>query len=94
MMKTSELLKITPESLAKEQFDALKKALLSKLSVFITKIQNNKWKEANKSLSFSPAGDDMGVENDYIGCEDLLGEPMSDVGDVLDRLEKLEGMSK
>jgi len=36
----------------------------------------------------------MGVENDYIGCEDLLGEPMSDVGDVLDRLEKLEGMSK
>ena len=41
--------------------------------------------ELSRRHYLTSVGDDMGVE---------LGELMSDVGDVLDRLEKLEGMLK
>lgn len=83
-MDIKEILKMTPENLAKEQHDTLKKAVVDKLNTIARLINNEQYlKVSDFYLESSPSGDCMGCDNEYIDFSDIYGE---DIGDVIEKL--------
>ena len=56
------------------KFTELKKAVLIKLNTVRTLINNDEFNEVDKHTGHSPAGDDMGCENDYISFDEFFPE--------------------
>jgi len=95
-MKTSELLKLTPEELAKTQFKELKKETIKRLSEIVELLKNTHkdfQDQLNKYTDSSPAGDGMGCDNSFISFSDILevtDDRGTDFKDVLERLDVLQ----
>lgn len=94
-MDLKKLLKITPETLAKEQHDALRDACIDRLESIIKLLRSGEYDKVNGMLGFSPAGDGHGTDNHYIDFEDLLPDADQngvDISTVLSKLKRLEGI--
>jgi hypothetical protein len=91
-MKLDQLLRTTPETLAKEQHDALKAHALSVLSDFSKRISEENYKGARMLTYTSPAGDCMGSDDTCIDFSYTETHDTSDLGDLLDKLEALKEM--
>ena len=91
-MNIHEMLKLTPESLAKAQYDELKKHALQVLSEVSSLIYEDKFGSLDKFTFFSPSGDGYGLDNNCInfGTDDEV----KDIADVVNRLVELRGMMK
>lgn len=48
-------------------------------------VEEKKYKQVGKYLEFSPAGDDMGSDNNFISFNDIVdgGRDYSDIGDMI-----------
>lgn len=93
-MDIKKLLSTTPETLALEQYDALRQAVVSRLGTLGGLVQRGAMDEAGEMLMSSPSGDGHGCDNSCIDFSDVLdrGEQgcSTDIGDVLDRLASLK----
>lgn len=93
-MDLQELLQTSPENLAEKQMVALKNATIQRLYDIINYIKKNDFESVNGLMSYSPAGDGMGTDRNYICFEDFLGESREgyDLSDVMDRLIELRNI--
>jgi uncharacterized protein (UPF0297 family) len=92
-MKLDKLLDTTPEQLAKLQFEELKREAVETLRNFTDLLDNEKFQEIEKLIGYSPAGDDMGCDNQYIKFNHIH-KSMDDIGDVLNKLVELKKLIK
>lgn len=98
-MDLKKLLETTPESLAQEQYDALRQAVVQRLGVLAGHVQRGEFDTARLLLFNSLAGDGNGDDNCCISFTDLMatgaaGLYETDIGDVIDRLDALKKMIK
>jgi len=93
IMKLDKLLDTTPEQLAKLQFDELKREAVETLRNVAELLDNEKFKEIEKMIEYSPAGDGMGCDNQYITFNHIH-KSMDDIGDVLNKLVELKKLIK
>lgn len=61
--------------------EAVKAAVIAHLENIITYIEKDRVSDLNKVIGFSPAGDDMGCDNNYIDFTNICG--LEDIGDVI-----------
>lgn len=95
-MDLPQLLQTTPETLAAQQYRALKDHVINKLRTVINHIEKKEYSQIEKLLGESPAGDGHGCNNSYIDFSDTgCGTPENgcDIGDVLDRLRQLNSIA-
>lgn len=92
-MKLDQLLKTTPESLAKEQHDALKAHVLATLDEFRARIDAENYKGAEMLTYNSPAGDGWGSDDTCINFSYDGTNDTADLGAVLERLKALKELS-
>ena len=94
MSDIKKLMSLTPESLAEEQHVTLRDAVVKYIQEFANDIKREHYSKALSKLAFSPAGDCLGCENEYLDFSWAMEEPYGgngvDVGDVLNRLEELK----
>lgn len=92
-MDLKQLLATTPETLAQQQYDALRKAAASLLGKLAGHIERGEISSAQAMLMTSLAGDVHGCDNQCINFDVLLDRRdegcHSDIGTVLARLENL-----
>lgn len=86
-----EFLTVNPSTLAREQRDALTKAVAARLKHLADLLERKCYSEVKSHLSFSPAGDCMGHDNYHINFSDFLNrtEGDADLGDIVEKLEEL-----
>lgn len=91
-MNIAELLKATPQDLAKRQEKELRHYVVDKLNNFTTLIANGLYFDAVKALACSPSGDECGSNNRYIdfGELELDTQDGTNIGVVLDKLLQLQ----
>ena len=93
-MKLEQLLKTTPETLAMEQYAALKEHVIKNLKTVLEAIEDDASYSVVEDLtSYSPAGDCMGLDNSFINFGFSEKEPL-DIMEVVGRLEELRTISK
>jgi hypothetical protein len=93
-MKLEQLLKTTPETLAMEQYAALKEHTIKTLNTVIKAIENDAdYPVIQEMTAYSPAGDGMGCDNSFINFGFSEKEPL-DIMEVVGRLEELRTISK
>lgn len=70
------------------KYNRLKKEVIEKLQLFIKYIENDELEKAESMLDYSPAGDDMGCDNDFIYFDgkDEYGNT-KDLGDMVDEMK-------
>lgn len=91
-MEIQEILKLTPEQLATTQLKELKLHVVTRLQKIIQNINNDQYDEVLSMTFESPAGDDMGMDNT---CIDMaISDKLTDIGNVIDRMKELKGMTK
>ena len=84
-MRIEDLLKLTPENLAKQQHDALRLHAINRLEELIMHLKHGDYAKAKEMTFDSPAGDGNGLDNACLSFgEDDDGD--IDIGFVLDRL--------
>ena len=91
MTDIKEILQLTPDTLAAQQHTALKNHVIQRIKAFNHLISDEKYEEALTLLSYSPAGDDHGCDNQYL---DFSETGQEDIGDVLSKLSSLKTASK
>lgn len=94
MTDISDLLKITPETLAEQQFAALKTYTVKKLRNISDLISTERFDEVSKQLFDSPAGDGYGLDSTCIDFSETKLEENADIGTVLKRLKELQEVNK
>lgn len=87
-VKVIEILAIDAENLKAKQFDALKQHGINILSEILDSLRSNKFLDIETKLFYSPAGDDMGMENHCINF-DWSGEEDTDIQEYLNTLQSL-----
>lgn len=93
-MKLSTLLKTTPQTLAKEQRDALKAHVIQTLTKLIGQLQRNMYAAA-KSMTFdSPSGDGYGRDDTCIDFRFEDDEGPRAFGEVLEKLTELHSVAE
>lgn len=92
-MKLEQLLKTTPETLAVEQHAALKEHVIKVLETTLQAVKDEYYTAVNNLTQFSPAGDCMGCENNFINFGYDEKEPL-DICDVMERLIELKKIAK
>lgn len=65
--------------------EAVKEAVIAHLENFITYIKKDRYNDLKECISYSPAGDDMGCDNNYIDFTNICG--LEDIGCVLNVLD-------
>ena len=65
-MDIKEIMSVNADNLRKKQFEALKKHTLSVLNKVSKAIEEDKFDEVTNYTSHSPAGDECGLNNDFI----------------------------
>jgi hypothetical protein len=93
-MATSEslkdLLKTTPETLAKLQTEALKQHMLKTLNRVIYLINEGNWNLLEDMCQWSPAGDGMGTDHHFI---DFNWDDGADDGvDIIEVIQKIRSI--
>lgn len=92
-MNTKEFLKLSPEELAKKQFEVLKKEVVKRLDEISNYIEQNNFDKVSERLAYSPAGDGYGGDNHFI-CFNDIDESCEDIRDILQKLERLQEIIK
>lgn len=90
MNEIKQLMEVTPENLAQKQYDALKKHVIDKLKSIADLVKQSRWKDIEKELQDSPAGDGYGRDNKYIDFSWAEGSKGYDISEVIDHLQNLE----
>lgn len=99
-MDLRDLLATRPEDLAAKQEEELRKYAAEKLRKIAKWIMEGNYTAVSNELEGSPAGDDHGCDNTYISFAELSlhvdrhGCNMTDIGDVISKLEELQRMQK
>jgi len=65
---------VSQKEIDKIKFTELKKAVLAKIDTVRSLITENEFGKISKYTGHSPAGDDMGCDNDYISFDEFLPE--------------------
>lgn len=86
-MKIEEFLLLSPQNLATAQRAKLEECVLSVLNQVKTCIQSKQYN--NIPTFYSPAGDDMGMDNT---CIDFLNG--MDIGDIIQKFKELDEVIK
>ena len=92
MSTINKLLELTPENLANEQFSALQKHAVKRLTEIANLIKEGKVDKVYAYTFYSPAGDDHGLDNQCINFSEDTKQDM-DIGDVLETLIRLKTIS-
>jgi len=87
-----ELLGTDASELAKTQRKKLAEAVNNHLVRIGRLIIDGEYDELDRLIEHSPAGDCMGTDVDYIHFGDIC--PCDDIGEVIDKLKKLDGVKK
>jgi hypothetical protein len=92
-MKLEELMKTTPESLAKKQHEHLKKFVIKKIEVILDIIKQENYEEVEHFTSYSPSGDGYGLDNNFINFSYSNSEENAlDIIEVVDELKYLKNI--
>lgn len=84
MKNIDEIMKLQPETLAQEQYRALRQHTLETLNEIAQLIKNEKYDKIRDYVSFSASGDGYGSDNHYIDFY------YGDIVDTVDRLKCLK----
>ncbi len=87
-----KFLETRPENLATQQHDQLKEYVIARLKQVITLIEVEDYASVINLTNYSPSGDGMGSENDYLDFSDVLGEG-ADIVTVMTKLKQLQSQS-
>lgn len=87
-------MKMTPESVAEEQYKHLKEHAIKILQEITHFLRQDNYSEIGKYLEHSPAGDEMGTSKMFINFNISDDSDGDDISDVIERLEQLKQMSK
>ena len=92
-MDVKEILSINVENLAKRQHEAVKNHALNILEIVSTLIKTEQYSKIHDLCQFSPAGDGMGDDNNYIdfGIKGIGNElETMDICQLCELLQKLK----
>lgn len=89
-MDIIDQLKLTPESLAKVQLDALKAHAVGILNTVSKFIQSEEWDKINSMLKKSPAGDGTGMDNCFIDFKFSGVDSGDDIYELTSKLKHLK----
>lgn len=85
----TNIMDLTVENLAKEQFEYLKEHSVNILNKVIECIKNEDFESVQKMLVYSPDGDDYGEENYYINFAYKKGMEM-DINEIITTMQYLK----
>lgn len=88
MKNIDDIMKLQPETLAKEQYNALKQNTLETLHEVMQLIKNEQYNKIDGYVSFSHSGDGYGNENHYIDFY------YGDIVETVDKLKYLKSVSE
>ena len=93
-LETQQMLRdefsITQEAIDKAVFVQLKAAACARLTEMVDLIAGEEWEQAESLIAYSPAGDGMGSENNYIDFEPITGKLRADGEDIETVIEMLK----
>jgi len=97
MENLKQIFEINIENIKEKQREALKRAIISRLTHVIALLEAGSYDELWKMLGFSASGDGYGCENHYIDFKDI-GESINipdfgngfDIGSMISFLENLK----
>lgn len=89
-MKIDDILRMTPETLAKTQHASLTEHVVNILESVLENVKLGRWDEIENQTCFSAAGDGMGDDNQFISFGSIFGKDHADIADVTERLIELE----
>lgn len=92
-MNLSELMKTTPETLALQQYIALKRHVLERLELVKDEIMNESF-NIEPLTFFSPAGDGMGEDNSCVDFSYNQTDNPVDIAEIVQQLKKLKGQTR
>lgn len=93
-IKPEDVLNISVETLASEQYDLIKKLAAKHLRMLAQCLEENDIKTVLKNLSLSYAGGDgTGDENQFIDFS-FIHKDLKDMGDVIEKLANLKAATK
>lgn len=93
IMELSKIMETTPETLARVQYDALQKHVISILQLALINVSNHKG-VGDTPTFYSPAGDGMGMDNTCIDFAYKSGTDGLDFADVCSELMRLRAVAK
>lgn len=89
ILSFDEILNLDIDNMKKIKYNAIKREVLHKLKTFAEHIEEDQLDEAEKMLSWSPAGDDMGYDNYFLsfGKRSEINDEY-DLGDMIERMKE------
>jgi len=73
---------VSENEIMKIQFKELKKSVIARLELIISIIKNDEFRNIKDYLEFSPSGDDMGCDNNFINFGDSVNKDIADIKEV------------
>lgn len=81
---------VSEKEINKIKFTKLKEFAVKRLQNIANLIENDKFEEIPKFTAFSPAGDGMGCDNNYIDFSEIAGYASLDILELSNELQNLK----
>ena len=86
---TVNITEVSDTEINKIKFNAIKSAVIKRLKGIIGLIESDKYDEIKKYTAWSPAGDDMGLDNNFIDFGFVVNESSSmDIIEITNMLKE------
>lgn len=92
--EVAELLSINADNLKQKQYDALKAHGIAVLQHIINLLKKDKLDDIEPLLFYSPAGDDMGCDNNCIDFNWTDSRDNTDISEFVSNLKHLQSKKK
>ena len=93
-MDIKTLLKTTPQTLAAEQYKALKEFATSRLVNVVSCLDNENFDQIKPMMEYSPAGDGYGTDHWFIDFPVFGDSDGTDLIEIIEHLQKLQTIMK
>jgi len=91
MSDIKDIMKIKPETLAWEQYTALKNYAVERINLVSKLVETGDFDKVRLMLEDSPAGDECGTDSQFVKFN--YGEGTMHLGEIVDKLESLNKLS-
>ena len=81
---------VSEKEINKIKFTKLKEFAINRLKTIANLIEKDKFDEIAKFTQFSPSGDDMGCDNNYIDFSEICGYGSLDILELASELQNLQ----
>jgi len=81
---------VSEKEINKIKFTKVKEFAINRLKTIVNLLENDKFDEISQYTTYSPAGDYMGCDNNYIDFSEIGGYESLDINQLSDELKNLK----